>query len=161
MDPASYNEIWQKVLGYFRAIHRIDVFTCFKKCVMVYCSTTRAVVSAPEQFLVLAGNNKSYQKVAAEAFTKVIGFPVEIHTVKVGSPEESEALAMIKAAEENGSLAGNAPTPSPSDGSKEKAKDDYRLVSKEGIPDKDHNDPALNEALKIMADCDIYEKTDS
>lgn len=159
IDPASYNDIWQKVLNYFRSIHRIDVFTCFKKCVMVYCSTTRAVVSAPEQFLVLAGNNKSYQKVAAEAFTKVVGYPVEIHTVKAGGPEEAEAVAMIQAAKENGTLAGNSPAPSPE--SRDRAKTDYRLVSKDGIPERDHNDPALNEALKIMADCDIYEKTDS
>lgn len=153
IDPKTYPAIWQKVLGYFMAIRRIDVFTCLRKSTLIYCTHTRAIVSAPQQFLVAAGNNKSYQKVAAEAFAKVTGSPIQMHTVLKGGEEEASAFALLKSAEQAG------PAPAPAKAAQ--SGPDYRLVSKDSIPAKDRSDPSLNEALKIMADCDIYEKTES
>ncbi|WP_299142210.1 hypothetical protein [uncultured Dialister sp.] len=149
MDPKTYPALWQKVLSYFMSIRRIDVFTCLRKSTLIYCTKNRAIVSAPQQFLVAAGNNKSYQKVAAEAFAKVTGFPIQLHTVLKGGEEEASAFALLKSAMERGPA---APAPKT---------DDYRLVSRDSIPETDRNDPSLNEALKIMSDCDIYEKTES
>lgn len=153
MDPKTYPALWQKVLSYFMSIRRIDVFTCLRKSTLIYCTKNRAIVSAPQQFLVAAGNNKSYQKVAAEAFAKVTGFPIQLHTVLKGGEEEASAFALLKSAMERGPAA-PAPQPVPKT-------DDYRLVSRDSIPETDRNDPSLNEALKIMSDCDIYEKTES
>ena len=111
--------------------------------------------NTPQQFLVAAGNNKSYQKVAAEAFAKVTGSPIQMHTVLKGGEEEAAAFALLQSAPKaapsspSAEMAGKTPMP------------DYRPVSRDRIPEKDLKDPSLNEALKIMADCDIYEKTES
>lgn len=155
VDPSSYTELWKKVLSYFMSIHRIDVYTCLMKSTLIYCTRTRAIVSAPQQFLVIAGNNKSYQNVAAEAFNKIIGSPVRIRTVLKGSAEESEALTMLKAARNTQASreSTQVQTPIP-----QTCKDEYRPINRDHIPDVDRNDPSLKEALKIMADCDIYEK---
>lgn len=137
------------------SIRRIDVFTCLRKSTLIYCTHTRAIVSAPQQFLVAAGNNKSYQKVAAEAFAKVTGSTIQMHTVLKGGEEEAAAFALLQSAPKaapsspSAEMAGKTPMP------------DYRPVSRDRIPEKDLKDPSLNEALKIMADCDIYEKTES
>ena len=155
VDPSSYTELWKKVLSYFMSIHRIDVYTCLMKSTLIYCTRTRAIVSAPQQFLVIAGNNKSYQNVAAEAFNKIIGSPVRIRTVLKGSAEESEAFTMLKAARDTQAPreSTQVQTPIP-----QTCKDEYRPINRDHIPDVDRNDPSLKEALKIMADCDIYEK---
>ena len=155
VDPSSYTELWKKVLSYFMSIHRIDVYTCLMKSTLIYCTRTRAIVSAPQQFLVIAGNNKSYQNVAAEAFNKIIGSPVRIRTVLKGSAEESEALTMLKEARNTQASreSTQVQTPIP-----QTCKDEYRPINRDHIPDVDRNDPSLKEALKIMADCDIYEK---
>ena len=155
VDPSSYTELWKKVLSYFMSIHRIDVYTCLMKSTLIYCTRTRAIVSAPQQFLVIAGNNKSYQNVAAEAFNKIIGAPVRIRTVLKGSAEESEAFTMLKAARNTQASreSTQVQTPIP-----QTCKDEYRPINRDHIPDVDRNDPSLKEALKIMADCDIYEK---
>ena len=154
IDPKTYPAIWQKVLSYFMSIRRIDVFTCLQKSTLIYCTHTRAIVSAPQQFLVAAGNNKSYQKVAAEAFAKVTGSPIQMHTVLKGSEEEAAAFTLLQSAPK-------AAPSSPSTEMAEKPMQDYRPVSRDRIPEKDLRDPSLNEALKIMADCDIYEKAES
>lgn len=155
VDPSSYTELWKKVLSYFMSIHRIDVYTCLMKSTLIYCTRTRAIVSAPQQFLVIAGNNKSYQNVAAEAFNKIIGAPVRIRTVLKGSAEESEAFTMLKEARNTQASreSTQVQTPIP-----QTCKDEYRPINRDHIPDVDRNDPSLKEALKIMADCDIYEK---
>ncbi|WP_297041584.1 DNA polymerase III subunit gamma/tau [uncultured Dialister sp.] len=153
INPASYSELWQKVLGYFMSIRRIDVFTCLRKSQLIYCTNTRAIVSAPQPFLVSAGNNPSYQKVAAEAFNKVTGHPIEMHTVLKGSEEEASAFALLKAP------APAQPATAPPERPQEKP--DYRQVTRDEIPPSDRSNPSLNEALKIMTDCDIYEKTES
>lgn len=149
IDPAGYPALWQKVLSYFMAIRRIDVFTCLRKSTLIYCTHARAIVSAPQQFLVAAGNNKSYQKVAAEAFAKITGFPIQLHTVLKGGEEEAAAFALLQSSRQ----AAPAPAAAPAN--------EYHLVSKDRIPERDRQDPSLNEALKIMTDCDIYEKTES
>ena len=149
IDPSTYSALWQKVLNYFMSIRRIDVLTCLRKSTLIYCTHTRAVVSAPQLFLVSAGNNKSYQKVAAEAFAKITGSPIELHTVLKGSEEEASALALLQS-----SPAASSPAIPP-------RRNDYRPISGSQISDTDRNNPSLQEALKIMADCDIYEKTES
>lgn len=156
INPSTYEDLWQKVLGYFMSIRRIDVYTCLRKSTLIYCTYTRAIVSAPQPFLVAAGNNKSYQKVAAEAFNKITGHPIEIHTVLKGSEEEASAYTLLKTAE----AAPSPVTPQHPDPTPQKVEQNpYRPISREQISDKDRSDPSLNEALKIMADCDIYEKT--
>lgn len=151
IDPASYDGIWSKVLAYLMSIRRIDVFTCLKKSTLIYANHARAVVSAPQQFLVIAGNNKSYQKIAAEAFQSVVGKPLALHTVLKGSPEEAEALALLKAES-------SAAVPVPAQTAPSAEKDDYRRIDRGRIPERELANPALAEALKILPDCDIYEK---
>ena len=160
IPPESYPSLWKQVLSYFMSIHRIDVFTCLQKCVLTYCTQKRAIISAPQPFLVLAGNNKAYQKVASEAFEKVIGSPVMVHAVLKGSDEEADALTLLKTSIASGSTNKSQrkeassksaiPNPPPSDG--------YRPIRADQIADSDKNEPSLKEALKILPDCDIYEK---
>lgn len=157
LPPNTYGDIWKKVLAYFMSIRRIDIFTCMKKGNLIYCSKQRAIVSSPQQWLVAAGNNKAYQKIAAEAFQKVVGSPVMLHAVLAGGEEEADALTLLKT-----SLAGlsenpapaepaatpSAPTPPPEAG--------YHKVDEAEASDR--NAPSFKEALKILPDCDIYEK---
>lgn len=145
IDPASYGDIWTKVLSYLMSIHRIDVYTCLKKSTLIYANQTRAIVSAPQQFLVIAGNNKSYQAIAAEAFQHVTGRPLVLHTVLKGGPEEAEAFALLK----------SSPVPKPAQPSR---KGGYKKIDAAQISPQELSNPALSEALKILPDCDIYEK---
>lgn len=158
INPALYPELWKKVLDYFMSIHRIDILTCFRKSTLIYCSKARAVVSAPQQFLVIAGNNKDYQKAAAEAFNRIIGSPLQVHTILRGSAEEADTLSRLKAEQAASPLQeAGTDTPSPA-GQDTENEDHYHPVDPDHISRADRNDPSLKEALKIMADCDIYEK---
>lgn len=159
LDPATYPAIWQKVLSYFRDICRIDMLTCYQKGVLLYLTPQRAIVSSPQQWLVSAGNNKSYQKMAAEAFQKIIGSPVTLHVVLKGGTEEADALALLAAGKQ--AKKENMPVPpvrSVSPGKKAGPADGYQLVTEKDIKAPDRDDPSLKEALKILPDCDIYEK---
>ena len=159
LDPATYPAIWQKVLSYFRDICRIDMLTCYQKGVLLYLTPQRAIVSSPQQWLVSAGNNKSYQKMAAEAFQKIIGSPVTLHVVLKGSTEEADALALLAAGKQ--AKEENMPVPpvrAVSPGKKAGPADGYQLVTEKDIKAPDRDDPSLKEALKILPDCDIYEK---
>lgn len=158
-DPATYPAIWQKVLSYFRDICRIDMLTCYQKGVLLYLTPQRAIVSSPQQWLVSAGNNKSYQKMAAEAFQKIIGSPVTLHVVLKGGTEEADALALLAAGKQ--AKEENMPVPpvrAVSPGKKAGPADGYQLVTEKDIKAPDRDDPSLKEALKILPDCDIYEK---
>lgn len=159
LDPATYPAIWQKVLSYFHDINRIDMLTCYQKGVLLYLTPQRAVISSPQQWLVSAGNNKSYQKMAAEAFQKIIGSSVELHVVLKGSTEEADALAQLSAAKqirEEDTPASHAREAAP--GRKAVLQDGYQLVTEKDIKAPDRDDPSFKEALKILPDCDIYEK---
>lgn len=145
IDPAAYGDIWNKVLAYLMSIHRIDVYTCLKKSTLIYANQARAIVAAPQQFLVIAGNNKSYQAIAAEAFQHVINRPLVLHTVLKGGPEEAEAFALLK----------SSPAPKPAQSS---SKGGYKKINAAQISPQELSNPALSEALKILPDCDIYEK---
>lgn len=148
VNPASYPQLWKNVLDYFMSIQRIDIFACLRKCTLIYCTKARAIVSAPQQFLVIAGNNKDYQKAASDAFQRILGSPVQMHTVLKGGEEEAQAFAQLK-------IDQSAPPSAPA---RQKNPSDYHAVARDQIPQADRNDPSLREALKIMADCDIYEK---
>lgn len=159
LDPATYPAIWQKVLSYFRDICRIDMLTCYQKGVLLYLTPQRAIVSSPQQWLVSAGNNKSYQKMAAEAFQKIIGSPVTLHVVLKGGTEEADALALLAAGKQ--AKEENMPVPPVSEASPRKKAapaDGYQLVKEKDLKAPDRDDPSLKEALKILPDCDIYEK---
>lgn len=159
LDPATYPAIWQKVLSYFRDICRIDMLTCYQKGVLLYLTPQRAIVSSPQQWLVSAGNNKSYQKMAAEAFQKIIGSPVTLHVVLKGGTEEADALTLLAAGKQ--AKEENMPVPpvrAVSPGKKAGPADGYQLVTEKDIKAPDRDDPSLKEALKILPDCDIYEK---
>lgn len=152
LPPTTYPDMWKKVLNYFMTIRRIDVFTCLKKGTLIYCTKQRAVVSSPQQWLVAAGNNKSYQKIAAEAFEKTMGSPVMIHVVLQGGEEEADTMALLKSSLQGLSKKPQAaPSPAPSE-------EDYHLIEESQVTEEDRNAPSFKEALKILPDCDIYEK---
>lgn len=157
LPPNSYGDIWKKVLAYFMSIRRIDIFTCMKKGNLIYCSKQRAIVSSPQQWLVAAGNNKAYQKIAAEAFQKVVGAPVMLHAVLAGGEEEADALTLLKT-----SLAGLSGNPPPAEEvppiSTPAAPKEAGYHKVEETEARDRNAPSFKEALKILPDCDIYEK---
>ncbi len=158
LEPAAYDTIWKKVLSYFMSIHRMDLYTCYQKGVLIYATRQRAVIVSPQQWLVSAGNNKSYQKIAAEAFQRVVGSPVEVHAVLRGGAEEAETMALLRATQEalrSGAAPASAPPPTPS------APDGYQKVEAAQIKEEDRNAPSFKEALKILPDCDIYEKIDT
>lgn len=159
LDPATYPAIWQKVLSYFRDICRIDMLTCYQKGVLLYLTPQRAIVSSPQQWLVSAGNNKSYQKMATEAFQKIIGSPAALHVVLKGGTEEADALALLAAGKQ--AKEENMPVPpvrAVSPRKKADPADGYQLVTEKDLKAPDRDDPSLKEALKILPDCDIYEK---
>lgn len=180
INPVSYPQIWKQVLDYFMAIRRIDVFTCLKKSTLIYANEERAIVSAPQRFLVMAGNNPSYQKVTQEAFQKVTGHPIMAHTVLKGSDEEAEAFTLLKAGQAAPQPAAPSPSPAAPVSEKEKASvppasqpvstpapqaaapanpsDGYHPIEASQISEADRENPSLKEALKILPDCDIYEK---
>ena len=157
LPPNIYGDIWKKVLAYFMSIRRIDIFTCMKKGNLIYCSKQRAIVSSPQQWLVAAGNNKAYQKIAAEAFQKVVGAPVMLHAVLAGGEEEADALTLLKT-----SLAGLSGNPAPAEEvppiSTPAAPKEAGYHKVEETEARDRNAPSFKEALKILPDCDIYEK---
>lgn len=157
LPPNIYGDIWKKVLAYFMSIRRIDIFTCMKKGNLIYCSKQRAIVSSPQQWLVAAGNNKAYQKIAAEAFQKVVGAPVMLHAVLAGGEEEADALTLLKT-----SLAGLSGNPAPVEEvppiSTPAAPKEAGYHKVEETEARDRNAPSFKEALKILPDCDIYEK---
>lgn len=157
LPPNTYGDIWKKVLAYFMSIRRIDIFTCMKKGNLIYCSKQRAIVSSPQQWLVAAGNNKAYQKIAAEAFQKVVGAPVMLHAVLAGGEEEADALTLLKT-----SLAGLSGNPPPAEEvppiSTPAAPKEAGYHKVEETEARDRNAPSFKEALKILPDCDIYEK---
>lgn len=152
LAPSSYPGIWQSILDYVMKKPRIDVYSCFQKGKLIYAGKNRAIISVPQQFLVLAGNNKSYQKVISEAFKALTGTAYIPKTVLAGTGEEAEALAM---AASNPSEPAKA---APQEVSTKK--EEYRKISKSEIPEKDKEEHALSEALKFIPDCDIYEKID-
>jgi DNA polymerase-3 subunit gamma/tau len=100
---------------------------------------------------VIAGNNKDYQKAASDGFQRILGSPVQMHTVLKGSEEEAQAFAQLK-------IDQTTPAQVVSSPAEQKKSSDYHAVARDEIPQADRNDPSLKEALKIMADCDIYEK---
>ncbi len=152
LQPSKYADIWVKVLSHLKTIHRIDIWTCLQKSSLIFVNPAKAVAAAPQQYLVMAGNNKSYQKIIAEAFEEATGFSLEFRSVLKGSPEEADFLAQAKKIE---SSAENIPL-SPSSAISEN--DGYRLIGRDEIPQKDQDTPALSEALKMISNCDIYEK---
>ncbi len=95
----------------------MEIYTCYRKRTLIYANNARAVITAPQQFLVIMGNNKSYQTIAAEAFQKIVGSPILLHVVVEGSGEEAETKTLL--AKEMESSA--APTPS---GKEEPAKNE-------------------------------------
>ncbi len=161
LEPAAYDTIWKKVLSYFMSIHRMDLYTCYQKGVLIYATRQRAVIVSPQQWLVSAGNNKSYQKIAAEAFQRVVGSPVEVHAVLRGGAEEAETMALLRATQE-ALRSGAAPAaPAPAAPPTPPAPDGYQKVEAAQIKEEDRNAPSFKEALKILPDCDIYEKIDT
>ena len=123
------------------AIHRIDIYTCFSKSTLVYAGGARAVIAAPQPFIVQACNTEAFQKITAEAFQKCTGRALVPHTVLKGSPDD------LRAREE---ASAPAPAASPDDG--------YTAVDRSELPPEALKDPLLAAALKIAPDCDIYEK---
>ncbi|CDF27040.1 dNA polymerase III subunit gamma and tau [Dialister sp. CAG:588] len=140
--------MWKDILSCIMSIPRIDVFTCFQKGKLIYVGGARAVISVPQKFLVLAGNNKSYQKVISDAFQKVTGTAYTPKTVLAGTTEEDEVLSLLNKADSD----------SMTEEIKESSQDSYKKIEISDIPEKDRNADVLAEALKLMPDCDIYEK---
>lgn len=139
---------------------RIDVYTCYAKTKLIFAGGSRAIITAPQQFITLACNNASYQKIVANAFQKCCGQPLNPRAVLVGSTEEAEARAELESAL-SAPFPAAAPEPiSPSVPSPTPAKSDdgYQKIDKSAIPEGDLKNPLLAAALKIASDCDIYEK---
>lgn len=153
IPPAEYPALWKKILAYFMSIHRIDIYTCFSKSALIYAGGARAVIAAPQPFIVQACNTEAFQKITAEAFRKCTGKELIPHTVLKGSPDEAQARAEA-AAPPVRSPAQAAPAEAP----QAPAGDGYVPVRKDQIPPEDLQDPLLAAALKIAPDCDIYEK---
>lgn len=130
------------------SIHRIDIYTCFSKSTLIYAGGARAVISAPQPFIVQACNTPAYQKITAEAFQKCAGLSLLPRTVLKGSADEAQARADVEAALTAAPAA--AAIPEPSDG--------YVPIDRTSLSAEALRDPALAAALKIAPDCDIYEK---
>lgn len=159
IPPAEYPALWKKILAHFMSIHRIDIYTCFSKSALVYAGGARAVIAAPQAFIVQACNTEAFQKITADAFRQITGKELIPHTVLKGSAEEAEARA--EAASPAASSA--APAPAPAQAVSAQAApapdaDGYIPVAKDQIAPEDLRDPLLAAALKIAPDCDIYEK---
>lgn len=148
-DPSQYPSIWKKFLDYLMSIHRIDMTNCFNKSQLILLTPSRAVASTSAKFLVQISNSRPYKEIAASAFQKILGHPVELHTVLKGSPEENDAKA--KSASQR--------RQAPADTTRTKNQgNDFRKVSPDEIPSSDRENKVLRQALKIIPDCDIYEK---
>lgn len=152
ISPALYDGLWKKVLAYFMSIHRVDIFTCFSKSRLIFAGGARAVIAAPQAFIVQACNTERYQKVTAEAFQKCCGKALMPRTVLAGSNEEAEARAEAEAA-----LRAPVSAP-PIEEAPATPADGYQKIDPSDIPESDRQNPLLAAALKIAPDCDIYEK---
>lgn len=160
IPPAEYPALWKKILAHFMSIHRIDIYTCFSKSALVYAGGARAVIAAPQAFIVQACNTEAFQKITADAFRQITGKELIPHTVLKGSAEEAEAQAE---AARPARPAPAAPAPAPAQTVSAQAApapdaDGYIPVAKDQIAPEDLRDPLLAAALKIAPDCDIYEK---
>lgn len=150
IPPAEYPALWKKILAHFMSIHRIDIYTCFSKSALIYAGGARAVIAAPQAFIVQACNTEAFQKITADAFRQITGKELIPHTVLKGSAEEAEARAeAARPAPAQTVSAQAAPAPDA---------DGYIPVAKDQIAPEDLRDPLLAAALKIAPDCDIYEK---
>lgn len=164
IPPAEYPALWKKILAHFMSIHRIDIYTCFSKSTLVYAGGARAVIAAPQAFIVQACNTEAFQKITADAFRQITGKELIPHTVLKGSAEEAEARAEA-ASPAASSAAPSSPAPAPAPAQTVSAQaapapdaDGYIPVAKDQIAPEDLRDPLLAAALKIAPDCDIYEK---
>lgn len=159
IPPAEYPALWKKILAHFMSIHRIDIYTCFSKSALVYAGGARAVIAAPQAFIVQACNTEAFQKITADAFRQITGKELIPHTVLKGSAEEAEARAEASSP----AASSAAPAPAPAQAVSAQAApapdaDGYIPVAKDQIAPEDLRDPLLAAALKIAPDCDIYEK---
>lgn len=153
LDPSTYSEVWTKVLEYFLANHRIDISSCLQKSNLILLSKSRAIAAAPQQFLVLAANNKGYQNPIRDAFASVIGVPVEFRSVLKGTADEADALRQAHA------YSAACPVLENKSVSLEKNADNtYQKIEKSEIPQEEKDMPALTKAFQILSDCDVYEK---
>lgn len=164
IPPAEYPALWKKILAHFMSIHRIDIYTCFSKSALVYAGGARAVIAAPQAFIVQACNTEAFQKITADAFRQITGKELIPHTVLKGSAEEAEARAEASSPTAS-SAAPSSPVPAPAPAQAVSAQaapapdaDGYIPVAKDQIAPEDLRDPLLAAALKIAPDCDIYEK---
>lgn len=151
IPPAEYPALWKKILSHFMAIHRIDIYTCFSKSTLVYAGGARAVIAAPQPFIVQACNTEAFQKITAEAFQKCTGRALVPHTVLKGSPDDLHAR-------EEASAPPAAPSAQPVPAPAASPDDGYTAVDRSELPPEALKDPLLAAALKIAPDCDIYEK---
>lgn len=164
IPPAEYPALWKKILAHFMSIHRIDIYTCFSKSALVYAGGARAVIAAPQAFIVQACNTEAFQKITADAFRQITGKELIPHTVLKGSAEEAEARAEAASpAASSAAPSSSAPAPAPAQAVSAQAApapdaDGYIPVAKDQIAPEDLRDPLLAAALKIAPDCDIYEK---
>lgn len=164
ISPAEYPALWKKILAHFMSIHRIDIYTCFSKSALVYAGGARAVIAAPQAFIVQACNTEAFQKITADAFRQITGKELIPHTVLKGSAEEAEARAEAASpAASSAAPSSSAPAPAPAQTVSAQAApapdaDGYIPVAKDQIAPEDLRDPLLAAALKIAPDCDIYEK---
>lgn len=164
IPPAEYPALWKKILAHFMSIHRIDIYTCFSKSALVYAGGARAVIAAPQTFIVQACNTEAFQKITADAFRQITGKELIPHTVLKGSAEEAEARAEAASpAASSAAPSSSAPAPASAQAVSAQAApapdaDGYIPVAKDQIAPEDLRDPLLAAALKIAPDCDIYEK---
>lgn len=164
IPPAEYPALWKRILAHFMSIHRIDIYTCFSKSTLVYAGGARAVIAAPQAFIVQACNTEAFQKITADAFRQITGKELIPHTVLKGSAEEAEARAEAASpAASSAAPSSSAPVPAPAQAVSAQAApapdaDGYIPVAKDQIAPEDLRDPLLAAALKIAPDCDIYEK---
>lgn len=164
IPPAEYPALWKKILAHFMSIHRIDIYTCFSKSALVYAGGARAVIAAPQAFIVQACNTEAFQKITADAFRQITGKELIPHTVLKGSAEEAEARAEATSPAASSAVPSSpAPAPAPAQTVSAQAApapdaDGYIPVAKDQIAPEDLRDPLLAAALKIAPDCDIYEK---
>lgn len=151
IPPVEYPALWKKILSHFMAIHRIDIYTCFSKSTLVYAGGARAVIAAPQPFIVQACNTEAFQKITAEAFQKCTGRALVPHTVLKGSPDDLRAR-------EEASAPPVAPSAQPAPAPAASPDDGYTAVDRSELSPEALKDPLLAAALKIAPDCDIYEK---
>lgn len=163
IPPAEYPALWKKILAHFMSIHRIDIYTCFSKSALVYAGGARAVIAAPQAFIVQACNTEAFQKITADAFRQITGKELIPHTVLKGSAEEAEARAEAASPAASSAAPSSPAQAAPAQAVSAQAApapdaDGYIPVAKDQIAPEDLRDPLLAAALKIAPDCDIYEK---